>query len=307
MPDVAVVIGNYEGEAVLGDCLASLATQTLRPAEVIVVDAGSTDRSSEIAAEFDARFVRRENRGLGWLYNEGAKLAKAELVLLANNDVAFDERCLALLAAGLAEDPSRFAADPRQLAWDGASLVHARTEIRRGPLFRQLMPGYRIDLKALASATVPTLCANGGAMLVRRERLLELGGFDETFFMDFEDIDLCWRAWLRGWPSVYVPDAFVRHRVGAVTTSAILPARLRSSHHNMLRFALKCWPVAHVARVVAGEIARLPAHPTLIGPALWQVVRELPEILALRRGIRPRGDFMRWALAGMPPDSQRTV
>ena len=53
-------------------------------------------------------------------------------------------------------------------------------------------------------------------MLVRRERLLELGGFDETFFMDFEDLDLCWRAWLRGWASVYVPDAVVRHRVGAV-------------------------------------------------------------------------------------------
>ena len=50
------------------------------------------------------------------------------------------------------------------------------------------------------------MCANGAAMLVRRDALLELGGFDETFFMELEDIDLCWRAWLRGWPSVYVPD-----------------------------------------------------------------------------------------------------
>ena len=68
---------------------------------------------------------------------------------------------------------------------------------------------------------MPTVTANGACMLVRASMLLELGGFDETFFMDFEDIDLCWRAWLRGWESVYVPDAWVRHRVGAVTTTAV--------------------------------------------------------------------------------------
>lgn len=301
MPDVAVVIGNYQGEAVLGDCLASLATQTLRPTEVVVVDAESADGSARVAAAHGARFLSRENRGLGYLYNEGARTVRAEYALLANNDVALDGRCLELLAAALQDDRSRFAADPRQLSWDGAALVHARSEISRGPFLRQLLPGYRIDLAVPAATTVATLCANGGAMLVRRERLLELGGFDETFFMDFEDIDLCWRAWLHGWPSVYVPDAFVRHRVGAVTTKEILPTRLRSSHHNLLRFAVKCLPATDAARVTAGELARLPAHPLLVGPALLRVARELPEILAQRRSIRPRRDFMRWALAGMPP------
>ena len=301
MPDVAVVIGNYEGERVLGDCLASLDVQTLRPTQVIVVDASSTDGSAEIASRHGATFLSRENRGLGYLYNEGARAASAELVLLANNDVALDERCLELLAAALEDDSERFAADPRQLSWDGGSLVHARAEIRRGPLLRQLLPGYRIDLTVPADRTVVTLCANGGAMLVRRELMLELDGFDETFFMDFEDIDLCWRAWLRGWPSVYVPEAFVRHRVGAVTTTEILPERLRSSHHNLLRFALKCLPAVDAARVAAGELARLPVHPRLVGPALLQVARELPAILAQRRSIRPRKDFMRWALDGMPP------
>ncbi len=308
MPDVAVVIGNYQGEAVLGDCLASLETQTLRPAEVIVVDASSTDASAQVAARHGAAFVERENRGLGHLYNEGARAATTEFVLLANNDVALDERCLELLADALEQDAARFAADPRQLSWDGRALVHARAEIRRGPLFRQLVPGYCIDLTAPATGTVATLCANGAAMLVRRDRMLELGGFDETFFMDFEDIDLCWRAWLRGWPTVHVAAAFVRHRVGAVTTASILPARLRSSHHNLLRFALKCFPAADAARVVAGELARLPVHPLLVAPACWRVARELPEIVAHRRQIRPRRDFMRWALAGMPPRAgQRTT
>src|SRR5687767_11724509 len=80
VPDVAVVIGNYQGEHVLDDCLASLETQTVRPAEVIVVDASSTDSSAEIAGRHGARFLRRENRGLGYLYNEGARAAGAEFV-----------------------------------------------------------------------------------------------------------------------------------------------------------------------------------------------------------------------------------
>ena len=304
MPDVAVVIGNYEGADVLGECLASLETQTLAAAEVIVVDAGSTDAREELARSWGAEFLRTENRGLGHLYNLGAAHTSSPYAFLLNNDVALDTRCIELLSDALTADPARFAADPRQLSWDGHGLVHARTVIERGPLLRRLLPGFEIDLRVPADEIVATLCANGGAMLVRRERLLELGGFDETFFLDFEDIDLCWRAWLRGWPSVYVPDAFLRHRVGAVTTDAIMPARLRSSHHNLVRFALKCLPARAAARVLAGELARLPAHPALVTPALWRVLRELPEIAAQRRAIKPRGDFLDWALAGMP---QRTT
>ncbi len=304
MPDIAVVIGNYQGAEVLGDCLASLEAQTLAPAEVIVADAGSTDASEQLARAWGAEFVRTENRGLGHLYNLGAAHASSPYAFLLNNDVALDARCTELLADALTADEDRFAADPRQLSWDGRGLVHARTTIARGPLLRRLLPGFTIDLRAPAEEVTPTLCANGGAMLVRRERLLELGGFDETFFLDLEDLDLCWRAWLRGWPSVYVPDAFLRHRVGAVTTSAILPTRLRSSHHNLVRFALKCLPGRAAARVLTGELVRLPAHPTLVAPALWSVLGELPAIYAERRAIRPSGDFLDWALAGMPRGTQ---
>jgi N-acetylglucosaminyl-diphospho-decaprenol L-rhamnosyltransferase len=298
--DVAVVVGNHEGESTLGECLESLARQSLAPVEILVVDAASTDESERIASAHGARFVRRENRGLGHLYNEGARLVAAPYVLLANNDVSFDRSCLELLAAALDARPLAFAADPRQLDWDGSGLVHARVELRRGPLFRQPLPGFRLELRAPASETVPTVTANGGAMLVRRDRLLELGGFDETYFMDFEDIDLCWRAWLRGWSSVYVPDAWLRHRVGAATHAGVMTRRLSSSHHNLLRFALKCWPPREALLVALGEVLRLPRHPRLIAPALVQVVRELPEIMRLRRDAQPSQALMAWVLAGQP-------
>jgi N-acetylglucosaminyl-diphospho-decaprenol L-rhamnosyltransferase len=296
---VAVVVGNWQGERLLPDCLASLDAQTLRPDEVIVVDASSTDASAAVAAAGGARVLFRSNRGLGYLYNEGARATRAAFVLCLNNDVALDPGCLELLAAELRADEQTFAADPRQLDWSGERLVHARALLSRGPLLRQPLPGFRLDLAVPSATVVPTLSANGGAMLVRRERLLELGGFDETMFMDFEDLDLCWRAWLKGWPSVYVPDAVVRHRVGAATSPAALTRRLVSSHHNLVRFALKCLPWRRAGRVLLGELLRLPRHPRLIGPALADVARELPEIARARRLAGPSAAFTDWVLDGM--------
>ena len=135
------MIGNYAGEQLLPDCLASLEAQTVRPSEVLVVDGASADRSVEVAESLGARVLRRENRGLGHLYNEGARAAAAPFVLLLNNDVALDERCVELLAAALTADEAVFAADPRQLSWDGDRDVHARTTLRARPAPAGVHPG----------------------------------------------------------------------------------------------------------------------------------------------------------------------
>ena len=287
MPEIAAVVGSYEGEPHLPECLRSLRAQTVPPAELVVVDASSGDGSAEIAERSGARFLAVPNRGLGFLYNRGVEAVSAPYVLLSNVDVSYDEGCLELLAGALDADPRAFAADARQLDWEGTSVVHGHTTLRRGRLLHEYLPGLHLDHRAEAEAVVPTVAANGAAMLVRRERFLELGGFDERFFLDWEDLDLCWRAWLRGWPTVYVPGALLRHRVGAVTSAQMAPRRRASSHHNVMRFALKCLPPAAVARVVAGELLRWPRYPAAIGRALARIAGELPEILRLRRAIGP--------------------
>lgn len=293
--DVAVVIGNYAGEHVLPDCLESLVRQSQPAVELVVVDGGSSDRSREVAERYAARFLLRSNRGLGYLYNQGAAETEAPFVLFLNNDVALDERCIELLAAELAADGSAFAADPTQHDWTGARMIHARTLVTRGRMQREFIPGLHLDDNVAAAAVVPTLAAHGAAMLVRRSHFVELGGFDESFFMEWEDLDLCWRAWLRGWPSVYVPEAALRHRVGAVTTAAVAPRRSASSHHNLMRFALKCLPASAAARVLIGELLRLPAHPQAIGRAFVRLAAELREIARLRRALLSGGV--------QPPDS----
>jgi GT2 family glycosyltransferase len=101
--------------------------------------------------------------------------------------------------------------------------------------------------------------------------------------MEWEDLDLCWRAWLQGWSSVYVPAASLRHRVGAATSTSVAARRSASSHHNLMRFALKSLPATVAARVLLGEMIRLPAHPQAIGIGGARLATELPEIVRLRR------------------------
>ena len=287
MAEIGVVVGSYRGENLLGECIASLLAQTVPPTEIVVVDASSGDGSVAIAARLGVRSLVVPNHGLGFLYNRGVESTTAPYVLLSNVDVSFDPHCLELLAAALDADERRFAADARQLDWDGDRVVKARTTIRRGPLLHEYVPGLHLEHAAPADALVPTVAAHGAAMLVRRKPFLELGGFDETFFLDWEDLDLCWRARLRGWPSLYVPDAWLRHRVGAVTPAQMAPRRQASSHHNLMRFALKCLPAPAAARVIAGELLRWPRYPAAIGRALGAIVVELPQILRLRHAIHP--------------------
>jgi len=301
MPDVAVVIGNYRGETLLPDCLASLRAQTLVPAEILVVDGASPDRSVEVARDLGVDVLQRENRGLGYLYNEGVRASATGYVVLLNNDVALEERCLELLTAALVEDESRFAADAQQLDWETGATIHARTTLTRGRLLREHLPGLHLHHLLSADETVPTVCANGAAMLVRRDAFLELGGFDETFFLEWEDLDLCWRAWLRDRPTVYVPAARVRHRVGAATSARDAPRRAASSHHNLVRFALKCLPAGAAARVVLGELLRLPRHPRAVTAGFAGVLRELREIIRLRRQLHPSRDLLDRMLNGSGP------
>jgi N-acetylglucosaminyl-diphospho-decaprenol L-rhamnosyltransferase len=284
---VTAVIGNYNGEHLLGDCLASLAAQTLGPTAILVVDGESSDASRTVAEAVGATFIARENRGLGYLYNEGVAASETEFVFLANNDIAADAACLEQLVAVLERDDTAFAADAHQTSWEEGRTIHARTTLTSGRMHGEFLPGLHLDPNVPASSPAPTVCANGAAMLVRRSMYEELGGFDETFFMEWEDLDLCWRAWMNGWRTIYVPHATVRHRVGAATTRAIQPRRSASSHHNLVRFALKCLPLATAARVVLGEAARLPAHPRAVSAGLTRVTRELPAILRQRRRLAP--------------------
>jgi GT2 family glycosyltransferase len=308
---VSAIICNYNGARHLDDCLSSLKAQSYPRLEIVVSDNGSTDGSEQICAKYGVRFAPSgANNGLAWAYNAGVRRSRGEYAFVANNDMWFAPDCVERLVESMrVQGESCFAADPLQYTWGGTQIIHYRTVLRppRGP--RELITGAFSIFPLLAQGQIPTevnavsFMASAGAMLVRRTMFDQLGGFDETFFMDWEDVDICWRANRRGWTSLFVPSARLRHKWGATngdcsgrTAGKPSPMARRcalSQQYNMLRFALKNWDwpnaIAYVGLRCAANLAyvfRGRAFYSVAGlKAMAKVIRTLPEILSQRHAI----------------------
>ena len=274
-PVVSAIVLNWNGAHLLPDCLTTLAEQDWRSLELIVVDNGSLDDSEAVCGKHGARFLPMgENLGFSRANNRGALAAAGDFLFIVNNDMRFHPDCVSRLARVLGADDSLFAADPTQLDWDGTRVIHGRTRLVDGSFRDSVIPPFAAEYTAPAAAAVEVPWGCAGSLLVRRDRFQELGGFDPTFFIDFEDTDLCWRAWRRGWRTVYVPDALLHHKVGMSGDEyqhlirGVTPGRLpkfwfrrRVSYHtNLLRFALKCLPLRTSARLAVHLAARVAWH-----------------------------------------------
>jgi GT2 family glycosyltransferase len=228
-PEVSVVIPNYEGRSILPETLAALQTalgETSIRSEVIVVDDASRDGSPE-QTERDhphVRLLRKDRQeGFGPTVNLGVREARAPLVYLLNSDVSVRPGFLPPLVAQLGE-PERFAAVSLNIGSDDrVAPPHVvapqlkRGQIRmRGLDLNELWRSKRLE----ECEPLETFFGIGGSILVRRERFLALDGFADAFSpYYYEDADLCWRAWRRGWPTVLASRSVVTHREGGSIAS----------------------------------------------------------------------------------------
>lgn len=139
-----------------------------------------------------------------WLLN----LRKEDIVILLNNDLRVDKNFIAPLLNHFS-DPCTFAVSAKSYDWEG-------TVITSGPsLFRQQRGWCYFSFDTSMQHTSYTLFASGGFMAVNRQKFLELGGFDRLFYPAYgEDLDLSYRAWCKGWKSIYEPASIVYHREG---------------------------------------------------------------------------------------------
>ena len=211
----SVIIVNYNGAHFLRECLDALRAQSvpLHRFEVIVVDNASHDESGElIRSEFPwVRYVSlRENRGFAGGNNAGFRVAHGDCFVLLNNDTAADPHFLAELLAAAEREPRAgaiasklvFHGQPDMLNSAGSRLLPDGHGQDRG--FRDIDDGrFERDQDVFAGC--------GAALLLRRAMLDETGGFDERYFMYYEDVDLAWRARHRGWTIRYAPRSVVRH------------------------------------------------------------------------------------------------
>lgn len=324
IPDVRVVIVNYNAGAHLARCVQALLSQSLSNFEIVLIDNGSVDGSLD-ALPADIRLsISRTGQNLGFATgnNLGLEGVRAPLIALLNPDAIPSPDWLERLIAAAARhsDYAMFGSlqlcdhDPSRIDGAGDTLHIAGTAWREGRLRpAATVLGTRYDIFGPCAA----------AALVRTVWMMRVGGFDQRFFCYFEDVDLAFRIRLLGGRAMQINDAVVRH-VGSATTGAGSDFVVYHSVRNQIWTIVKCMPgpllaIALPMHVAIVAVKGLLAIPTGRAAAHWRAVRDgikgLPSIIASRRELqreRKAGAMeiaraLSWSLAALWHRADRSV
>ena len=241
---VCAVVVNYNARDHIEVCLRSLTAEGVHP--VVVVDNGSSDGSRRVVEATGALWVESGgNLGYGRAANLGAAEAAAagsEYLLVCNPDLEVLPGCVAALVATLDDDAGVGLAGPRLSNPDGSLYPSARTfpdliDAMGHGLFGLVAPGNRftrryrlLDWDHGQQANVDWV--SGACFLVRRTAWDAVGGFDPSYFMYMEDVDLCWRLGEAGWQVAYEPSAVVKHAQGVAAD--LHPYKMIVAHHKSM-------------------------------------------------------------------------
>jgi GT2 family glycosyltransferase len=241
---VSTVIVNRERRELLKMCLRSLERALARvdeETELIVVDNGSSDGSAQLVRELfpQVELVTLDrNEGFAGGVAAGIAAAKGEWIAVFNNDTTVEPEAVAvMLRAGRSDERVGAVAAQMRFADRRDVLNSAGLELDRLGIAADRLVGSRVR-DDHASEPHEVFGATGGAALFRREMLDQVGGFDESFFAYFEDVDLAWRARAHGWRALYAPRAIVYHHHSATARHGS-PAKLYFVGRNRVRTLAK--------------------------------------------------------------------
>lgn len=223
---LSIIIVSWNVKEDLGNCLRSIEENKPHEIfEIIVVDNASTDGSVEtIKKNFpDVKIiVNSENRGFSAANNQAIKIAKGKYVFLLNPDTIIYQNSLDALITFLDGNEDVGACGPKFLDADGKAhfsvgyapsfraLLYGRTFLRSLGIFRRQhkkITTRKFDFEKYSDVEQ----LSGAALMIRRSVMEEIGLMDESFFMYYEDVDLCLRIRKAGYRIVYVPDSIITH------------------------------------------------------------------------------------------------
>jgi GT2 family glycosyltransferase len=246
MSDVALIVLDVDGGAMLEECLASIRAQTVQPKRVIVFDNGSRAPVSQRVRDVE---VRRSETNRG--FAAGANSARINLreaqIGIINNDVVLDPDWLEHTSAALDRDPQLAAVQTIIRRPDGA-IDGAGIDISDGT-FRQIGHGHPLGAPLAVAWGV-----SATATLYRAEAL-RAGFFDERLFAYYEDVELSARLRRDGWRLGVLPVAKATHR-GSASASVLGGWALRLRTRNRY-FVARMHPGVGRIRALLWEDARL--------------------------------------------------
>lgn len=298
MPQVAFVITNWNGKQFLNACLSSIFAQDFQDFEVLLVDNASTDGSVDFVRQTfpQVRVIQNEaNVGLCAANNRGILATQAEFIFILNNDTELAPDCLGRLVQAIQTGPHIGMCATRMMLTDRREMVESA-----GIVVDRAGIAWGLDTGELATGQPdsprPVFGACGGAALYRREMLLDIGLFDEAFFVYLEDADVAWRGQWAGWQCVYVPSAVVYHAHSA-TIKEGSPFKIRLLSRNKVWMIAKNYPWPHLlwyGPVIAAYELMSQGYALLTGrgktalQGRLEALRGLPKILQKRRQVPRR-------------------
>jgi GT2 family glycosyltransferase len=302
-----VVVVNFNGLRHLADCLTALERQTLprHRYEVLLIDNASADGSVEfVRTQFP--YVRvlalRKNFGFVGANNLALRLARGRDIVLLNNDTRADPGWLEALLTAARTGGERvggvtsrilFRDDPTRINSTGLVLYRDGRAGDRD-LGRTDGPAVRVPDEVFGGC--------GASLLLTRALLDDIGGLDPKLFMYYEDLDLAWRAQLRGWRFLYAPDSVVEHVCGGQSAPAS-PLLVRQIERNRALVNLQNAPLFLAIFSLIGLLLRFgrlglrfltarrryqlrTSHLQAMASAVAAVVAWLPATLLSRYEIR---------------------
>jgi GT2 family glycosyltransferase len=214
---LSVVIPHWNAKDLLAVCLPPLLAQTYPDLEIIVVDNASSDGSADFLRQNfpSVKLIElSRNQGFTGACNAGILASTGEFIALLNNDTEVAPHWATALVEGFARFPQAGFLASRMMLFDRRDHFHAVGDFYRVDGLPGNRGVWQKDEGQFEEA-VEVFSACGGAAAYRRSLLEEIGLLDENFFFSCEDIDLAWRAQLRGYRCVYIPQALVYHMLSA--------------------------------------------------------------------------------------------
>ncbi len=228
-PRISVILPVFNGKGYLRQALDSVASQTLPPCELVVVDDGSTDGSLDLLTGWDPPFplrvLRQENQGQSAARNRAAEIAAGDYLAFLDQDDIWHPSHLEELAAPCVDDPS--------LGWvysDFDEIDLAGHLVTRGFLREHHVPNPK---GSIVQCVARDLMVLPSASLLRRVAFEAAAGFDESL-SGYEDDDLFVRIFRLGWGHAFLPRPLVRFRIHGASSSAT-----RRFFESRVRYAAK--------------------------------------------------------------------
>ncbi len=304
---VSVIVVAWQSGPDLIRCLSALASQTLPPLEILLVDNASTDGAPEAAMREVPGITpvpAGANLGFAAGVNLGARQAKGEWLALVNPDAFAAPDWLERLLAGSVRNPGVECFGCRQAMADAPGRLDGLGDVMSLPGI-PYRGGYGLaDPGPVAEGECFSAC--GGAMLIRRSLFEALGGFDEDLFMYCEDVDLGYRIRLAGGACRVIPDALVAH-VGSASTGGA-GSDFASFHgaRNRIRVFIKdtppllFWLTLPLHAVATATLFLRLATQGRLGPNLRgarAALADLPAAFAARRRTQATRRASSWEIA----------